>query len=92
MPRSMVVDLRDTCQMTGGVDGVLQLGDFDVPASVLAVDGVPLTDLIGVDGAAGVDDLHIPPASGWRVIAGDLNAPDGHSAVIAAPSQQIDLR
>jgi len=53
---------------------------------------VPLTDLIGVDGAAGVDDLHIPPASGWRVIAGDLNAADGHSAVIAAPSQQIDLR
>jgi hypothetical protein len=76
--------------VTGDVDGQVQLGDFDVPASVLAVDGVSLIDLIGVEGAAAIDDLLSPPATGWRVIEGDLNAPAGQSTVIAAPWPGID--
>ena len=63
-----------------------QLDEFDVPAAVLAAPGVPLVDLIGVLGAASVDDmLGPPPADGWRVVAGDLAAPHLHPPALAAP-------
>lgn len=67
-------------------DANMQLGYYDVPAAVLAADGLPLTELIGEQGAASVDDiLGPPPDDGWRVIAGDLNDFGGEPPVLAAP-------
>ena len=72
--------------MTIEADGMMQLDEFDVPAAVLAAPGVRLVDLIGENGAASVDDmLGPPPADGWRVVAGDLSAPDLHPPALAAP-------
>jgi hypothetical protein len=57
--------------MTSTAEDQHQLGQYDVPARVLAGEGVPLADLVGAQGAASVDTiLGRPPVVGWRVISG----------------------
>jgi hypothetical protein len=66
----------------------VQLGEYDVPAQVLAAAGVPLTELVGDQGAASVDTLMGPvPIDGWRVISGPFPPEPGASSVLAAPWQ-----
>ena len=64
----------------------VQLGCYDVPAQVLAADGVPLVYLVGEQGAASVDTLlGPPPVDGWRVIAAPFPPPPGELSILAAP-------
>ncbi|GGM18772.1 hypothetical protein GCM10011594_43580 [Nakamurella endophytica] len=64
---------------------MLQLGEVDVSAAVLADRGVPLARLIGDHGANSVDDLDgRPPTDGWRVIHGDLVHPGEVLPIVAA--------
>jgi hypothetical protein len=64
----------------------VQIGEYDVPASVLEAPGGPLNELIGDEGAATVDTMMgPPPTDGWRIIVGDLNRTGGQSAILAAP-------
>ena len=71
--------------MSDDDDGMSQLGQYDVPTEVLDNVGVSLVDLIGVDGADRAFDLVPPPASGWRVIAGEIDRPTAEPVIIAAP-------
>jgi hypothetical protein len=64
----------------------MQLGDYDVSAAILAAAGARLSELIGDQGAASVDDIHgPPPIDGWRLIAGDIDSPRAQQPVLAAP-------
>jgi hypothetical protein len=66
----------------------VQLGSFDVPARVLAAAGVPLTELVGDQGAASVSTMMgTVPIDGWRVIGSGLPSESGEVLVVVAPWQ-----
>jgi hypothetical protein len=63
----------------------VQLGQLDLPASVLAEPGVPLADLIGRQAAAGVDRLSgPPPVDGWRQVDQSVLGEEGTLTTLAA--------
>lgn len=63
-----------------------QLDQFNVPDDVLEAPGHRLVDLIGEQGVESVDDmLGPPPSDGWRVVAGNLAAPESDLPTLAAP-------
>lgn len=72
--------------MTDPADEVVQLEGYNVPSALLTARGVPLAELIGDQGAANVDNMMGPPPMiGWRVLTGDLAAPQIEVPVLVAP-------
>lgn len=80
--------MEETAVVEFTADDEVQLGAYDVPASVLRVAGVPLTELVGDQGAASVDTMMGPgPIDGWRVIGGPFPPEPGELSMLAAPWQ-----